>query len=234
MGTPTIDVMVPSLWRPERLPGVAANIHEATASDHVVTFIAEHDDEPTIAAAKQLEDTDPGVRLVVNDRSRNYAGAINTAVATSQAEWWFAGADDLRFYHDWDAVALAEVALGDDGHPTQPVIGTNDLFNPYVRQGEHATHYLVHRSYIEALGGTPDQGPGVALNEGYDHQYTDTEFIGVAAARGMFRPCLGSVVEHLHFGRGMAPMDDTYRWGQKHVKADEAMFNRRRQLWEAP
>src|SRR5690606_5573746 len=134
MGTPTIDVMVPSLWRPERLPGVAANIHEATASDHVVTFIAEHDDEPTIAAAKQLEDTDPGVRLVVNDRSRNYAGAINTAVATSQAEWWFAGADDLRFHHDWDAVALAEVALGDDGHPTQPVIGTNDLFNPYVRQ----------------------------------------------------------------------------------------------------
>lgn len=226
MAGPVIDVIVPTMWRPERLGRVAANVHEATDAAHVVTFVAEADDSATITAAEALAAADPAVRLITNDRARNYAGACNAAVASSTAEWWFGGADDLNFHQGWDTEALAgaEDALR--------VVGTNDLLNPYVLSGEHATHYLVHRSYVAEAGGTPDCGPGVAMWEGYDHQYTDTEFVAVARARGEFRPCLDSVVEHLHFGNGKAPMDATYEHGQRHVGADRALFEARRHLWE--
>lgn len=223
---PTIDVIIPTMWRPERLGRVATNVHETTANDHIVTFVAEADDGATIGCVHALAQYDPAVRLVINDRARNYAGACNTAIASSTAEWWFGGADDLLFHPGWDLEALTGAGDG------RRVIGTNDLFNPYVLNGEHATHYLVHRSYVADVGGTPDCGPGVAMWEGYDHQYTDTEFVGVARARNEFRPCLGSVVEHLHFGNHKAPMDATYERGQRHVEADRVLFEGRRRLWE--
>ncbi len=94
-------------------------------------------------------------------------------------------------------------ALAQMRDPVQ-VVGTNDLLNTDVLQGTHATHYLIDRRYIDQAGGVPGAPPGIVLFEGYGHNFTDTEFIAVARARGVFAPCLASVVEHVHFFAGKA------------------------------
>src|SRR5690606_14218191 len=128
--------------------------------------------------------------------------------------------DDLHFHPGWDTAALAHM----DGWIK--VVGTNDLLNPYVRDGLHATHYLIARDYLDNIGGCVDEGPGSFLHEGYDHQYTDTEFIGTAKARARFRPCLESVVEHLHAysGKGEAP-DATTEKASARVVQDSDLYD---------
>lgn len=220
-GAPLIDVIVPTMWRADRLRRVVRNAHDNTASANIVTLVAEGHDHATVQAARRLASRYPWVRLVVNERAANYAGAVNTAVMSSPAEWWFGGADDLNFHPGWDTACLAAGGR---------VVGTNDLFNVDVLAGLHATHYLVHRSYSDD-GGTSDAGPGVALHEGYDHNYVDTEFVAVARARGEFRPCLDAVVEHLHFGAGKSVVDATYDRGQARVMADRDLFLARVAMW---
>ncbi len=224
--TPQVDIIIPTFGRADRLRAVADNIHEATPVDHVVTFVAETDDAASVDTVEALETVDDQVRLVVNSRAHNYAGAVNCAIASSSAPFWFGGADDLRFYPNWFEAASALM----DGWVM--VVGTNDYLNPYVLDGLHATHYLVDRRYTDTWGGTIDQGPGIALFEGYDHQYTDTEFIGVAKARCRFRPCLESPVEHLHFATGKGAWDSTYEWGQKLVEQDRGFYQQRKQAWD--
>lgn len=218
-----IAVIIPTYRRADRLARVAANIAANTAVDHRVVFAVEADDTDTIVAAENLD-----VDVVINDRAGNYAGAATAAyLAAPDADFVFAGADDLHFHPGWDTAALAHM----DGWVQ--VVGTNDLLNPYVRAGMHATHYLVDRRYLDDIGGVVDQGPGSFLFEGYDHQYTDTEFIGTAKARARFRPCFESVVEHLHAlsGKGAAP-DQTTAKAQARLAEDSALYDRRRHLWQ--
>lgn len=224
--TPLVDIIVPTWRRHDRLAQVAADAHAGTPQPHVVTFVVEPDDTPSWQVASDLAAHDPQVRAVLNRRAASYAGAANTAVASSDAPWWFAGADDLRFHPGWLDAALA---VADDQFM---VIGTNDLLNPYVRSGLHATHYLVDRRYTDTMGGTLDQGPGVAFWEGYHHQWTDTEFIGVAKARVRFRPCLESIVEHRHFTVGKSKRDETYDRAYAELAADRERYRERKQAWD--
>lgn len=217
-----ISILVPTFGRPDRLRSVATNALDNTDTDCEVVFIVEADDDDTMVAAFALDDEFPEVRCVVNDRTHNYAGACNTAYQRTTGEWLFCGADDLRFHSGWDRAALRTGA---------PVVGTNDLLNPYVLAGTHATHYLAARSYLDGVGGVADGGPGSFLNEAYDHNYTDTEFIDTARFRGAFKPCLESVVEHVHFAAGKATMDDTYVRGQSLVSVDAELYRSRWHLW---
>jgi len=167
-----IAVLIPTYGRADRLARVAANIADATETGHRVVFAVEADDTASIDVASGLD-----VDVVVNEGRPNYSGAITTAYRETTAEYVFAGADDLNFHPGWDTAALALM----DGWVQ--VVGTNDLLNPYVTAGLHATHYLVDRRYLDEVGGVVDQGPGSFQFDGYDHQYTDTEFIGTAKMR---------------------------------------------------
>jgi hypothetical protein len=117
----------------------------------------------------------------------------------------FAGADDLNFQPGWDTAALALM----DGWVQ--VVGTNDLLNPYVTAGLHATHYLVDRRYLDDVGGVVDQGPGSFLFDGYDHQYTDTEFIGHRFTLGPIARQLLVPLQILHVSPPRSFMMDTAR-----------------------
>lgn len=220
-----IDVLIPTLGRPDRLPALAENIAEATAHHGTTWFIIEAHDVDSYEVIRSLE----RFRAVplINQGPPSYAGAINTGYRASSNPWLFAGADDLRFHPAWDRRAL-DVAFADDGIA---VIGTNDLLNPYVAQGLHATHYLVRRSYLDEVGGQIDAGPGSFLNEVYGHNWVDTEFVGTARHRGVFRPCLESVVEHLHWSAGRMEQDATSAKTWAHVGEDEALFRSRCHLW---
>jgi len=217
-----IDVLVPTIGRADRLAAVAANIHAATDAEHRVVFIVECEDEASDDAATATGDT-----VILNRHAPNYAGAIQTGYEATDGEYLFCGSDDLRFHHGWDRHAIATM----EALPHLRVVGTNDLLNPYVQAGTHATHSLVARRYLDEVGGVIDAGPGSFLHEGYDHQFTDTEFIGTAKARAVFAPCMDSIVEHMHFLAGKSDHDATYERAYAELAADEATYMARRELW---
>lgn len=222
----SIVVIVPTFQRPGKLAHVASNILANSDTQVTVMFVVERDDRDTAAAADNLCD---GVSALYefNSRKRNYAGAVNSAyrLLPEHATHIFLAADDLDFKSGWDTEALRVL----EGN--RKVAGTNDLHNPYVLQGIHATHYLIDMTYLEDPGGVAGEEPGNVLFEGYDHNFTDTEFIDTAKARGMFAPCLESVVEHLHVDWGLSPWDDTYAKGHANMQADLPIFKSREHLW---
>jgi hypothetical protein len=133
------------------------------------------------------------------------------------------GASDLLFHSGWDVEALRVAEQTGAG-----VIGTNDLANPAVKAGRHSTHPLVRRSYIDEVGGTFDQGPGVVYFEGYDHQCVDNELCIAATKRKQWAFAKESKVQHLHpiFDKTIS-MDDTYRRGLAKGKEDIALLQSR-------
>lgn len=212
-----IDVIIPTLGRPHRLADLAANIAAATLHPHRIVFVVESSDRDTIDAVHAL-----GLVPVVNLRTPNYQGAVNTAYAKTSGDWLFCGADDLVFHEAWDA----DLSGG-------RVIGTNDLYNGHVLAGVHSTHSLVRRSYLDEIGGVVDEGPGSFLFEGYDHNFCDTEFIATAKMRCEFVPRPSSIVEHLHPAAGKAEFDDTYARSFSQFDRDGRLFDMRSTLWGA-
>lgn len=211
-----VGVLIPTLNRAYKLHAVAENV-TGTDSRCVPVFVCEPEDELSIEAVAEIE----CAQLVINKRARSYAGAINSAVRVLDFDWFFLGADDLAFRAGWLDAAL-NVADGFD------VIGTNDLHNADVLNGSHATHSLVRNSYVR--NGVIDV-PDVCLFEGYRHNWCDTEFIATATTRGVFKPCLDSVVEHLHWVWQKSAMDTTYDKGRMSEGLDRQLFQERKHLW---
>lgn len=166
----------------------------------------------------------PHVIHIVRDGS-TYAEAVNITYPKLTQPFFFLGSDDLVFSPGWDIELMKVIAEGYD------VVGTNDLHNPEVLAGVHATHYLVSKDYIEKEGGVIDKSYPVLYN--YKHNYCDTEFIETAKARGVFKPCLTSIVEHIHWAWGLAPVDAVYEKGRLSNEEDRATFNSRRNLWSS-
>lgn len=214
-----IDVIIPTFGRPHALAGIADNIR-TVSPEATITFVVERHDPDSIAAVEAL-----GLTPVINTRTANYAGALNSGWLASNAEWIFTGADDLIWHTGWEYPCyLAHDELGE-------VHGTNDLLNTHVLAGFHSTHSLVHREYLEEFGGVADEGPGSFYPECYDHNFCDTEFINTAKMRGRFRPHLDSVVEHLHVTTGKVEADDTYLRSVRNYDLDARMYDMRIPLW---
>lgn len=216
-GSCMVDIYIPTYGRADKLAGVLDNIDKNTSTPHRVVLIIEEDDTHSLEKAKSL-----GV-FVINKRTKTYAGAINSAWEELQSDYFFCGADDLDFKAGW----LEEAVKCLDN--THRVVGTQDLHNPEVIAGEHATHYLIDGNYIKENTGTIDQSYPVLYE--YDHNWTDREFIGTAKFRGEFKMCNESVVEHLHFIYGLSKMDATYEKTRKHVNDDQRLYEERRGMW---
>jgi hypothetical protein len=92
--------------------------------------------------------------------------------------------------------------------PRIGVVGTQDLCNGRTLRGEHATHFLVRRSYMLERGTVDERGK--IFHEGYPHEYVDDELVGTARARGAWAFAEASIVEHLHPSVGKAPLDPLY------------------------
>jgi glycosyltransferase involved in cell wall biosynthesis len=212
-----VGLLIPTLNRPDNIQRVVSDLEATVDRDRVEPiFIVENADTATIEAIEAIQRT-----YLVNKRSGSYAGAINTAVQATTHEYLFMGSDDLHFHEGWlpPLIKLAE---------TYGFVGTNDLHNPDVLNGSHATHYLVTRDYANL--GTID-GADPFLHEGYVHNYCDTEAVATAKHRGEYTPCLTSHVEHLHWVWNLAQVDDTYEKGARTVNQDAATYNNRAHLW---
>jgi len=219
-----IDILLPVLSRPQNAQKVVDSIHHATELPHTILFICSRGDEAQIDACVGTA----AVVLIIDGGDFEYPRKINHAatypVRADPHPWLFLGADDLDFKPGWDTAAIAE-----HERTGKLVIGTNDLSNPTVIRGLHATHSLVHRRYVTEQG-TIDE-PGLVLYPGYHHNFCDNEFVGTAQHRGEWSFAAASHVQHHHPIWGTAKDDRTYELGRRTYHADSRTWRKRRRLW---
>jgi hypothetical protein len=208
-------ILIPVLNRPDRVEPALASITAATQFEHRALFICDPDDTREQNAVRRAG----GDMLICGG---SYAHKINEGIAASPEPLLFLAADDLHFHPGWLAPALAQLTR------RVGVVGTNDLGNPRVLRGRHATHCLVARWYAEQ--GAVD-APGRLLHEGYRHNFVDNELVETARSRGAWAFAQNSIVEHQHPHWGKAEMDATYELGQSRWDEDRETYMARRPLW---
>ena len=227
-GRGEVLLVLPVLRRVHRLEPVARSIREATPEPHRILFVASAHDTPVIRELRRLERILPIEVLVMPRRNvGDYAAKCNAGAATGPEPFVFCGADDLAFHAGWWPAVRA--AFED---PAIGVVGTQDLANPRTIAGEHSTHLVFRRTYVDELG-TIDE-PGKLFHEGYPHEYVDDEAVETAKHRGAWAFAHGAVVEHLHPMVGKAPPDDLYRAQARRMAVGRGVFARRRALWSDP
>lgn len=212
-------VLVPMLGRAHRVAPVVESLRE-TAPGVRILFCCTLGDTAVQAAVDAA-----GAERIDLPRHPigDYARKINAGYRWTDEPLMFLGACDLRFHPGWLDAARAYLLDGIG------VVGTNDLGNPRVVAGDHATHSLVTRAYADKYG-TID-GPGQVLAECYPHEYVDDELVGTAKHRGAWAMALDSIVEHEHPDWGKAPFDELYRGQNRRMALGRRLHNRRRWRW---
>jgi len=222
-----LSILIPVLRRPENAARQFDDIVAATEGDYEVVFITTATDVEECRAVDFLRTSkSPRVRhLSINPNTvGDYAKKINFAVRNTTSRWLFTGADDLHFHPGWFPHAvLASASKG------CRVIGTQDLGNRRVMKGEHSTHSLVDRSYIDEMGTIDERGK--LLHEGYVHEFVDDEFVETARHRDEFVFAWNSIVEHLHPLWGKAPTDELYEGHRKRMNLGRRVYTKRKPLW---
>lgn len=217
-----IVLCIPVLRRPHRVQPLIDSIEAATSEAHRTLFIVSPGDDDEIAAIK-----DAGAEFIETPEAftfADYALKINLAYRATWEPLLFLGADDLQFHEGWFEKAYEKLA------PGVGVVGTNDLGNRRVIRGQHATHSIVTRDYIDRHG-TIDE-PHKVLHEGYLHNWVDTEFVQTAQHRGAYVHAHESIVEHLHpHWKPEVPLDSTYEHGLSGFERDRRVFAGRLPLW---
>lgn len=211
--TEPVDVIVPVLHRPQNVKPFMESLRASTGLA-TAWFVCDPDDVDEIVAVEEH-----GGRVL--EHPGTFAEKANYAYRnTLGTEWLFLAGDDVKFRPGW-----LDHAQNIGNTHNASVVGTNDLGNPRVLAGEHATHMLIRRSYVDEVGASWD-GPGVVAHE-YRHWFVDDEIVTAAKQRGVWQMALGSIVEHMHplFGKGQD--DDVYRLGQASSEADREVFIRR-------
>lgn len=219
-----LGILIPVLRRPRNVQPLLKSIAATTEpGSYTVLFILDRGDEEEleeiVAAAKRRD----YIQWTALPKGATYAEKINHGVRVLDRPLYFFGADDLRFKRGWLDAATATMV-----HEQAGVVGTNDLCNPRVIAGEHATHFLVARSYADLPLIDGGRGP---LCEEYPHEYVDDEFIGTAKKRGMYAHAAASRVQHLHPLNGTAPTDPLYDAIPERMAAGLPIHERRKALW---
>jgi glycosyltransferase involved in cell wall biosynthesis len=216
-----VVVIFPVLGRPHRVEPLLRSLQEATPEPHRPLFVATDGDDEEIAEVRRTR----ADLLVVPPRTvGDYAFKINTAYRSTDEPFLFMGADDVRFEPGWLTAALRRM---DD--PKIGIVGTNDLGNARVMSGEHATHVLIRRAYVDRWGTIDERGK--VLCEKYPHEFVDDELVETAKSRDAWTPALDSIVEHLHPNWGKAPSDDLYAGQSRRMMQGRRIYRARRRLW---
>ncbi len=218
-----VAVIVPVMRRPDNAAPFMRALRASTGLARVYA-VADNDDQETITAWRNA-----GAAVITPrqdlpneqiEELRTFASKINAGYESTREPWLFVTGDDVRFQPGW--LDHAQAVARDRYH----VIGTNDLSNPRVMAGDHATHLLIRRSYVDEVGASWD-GPKVVAHEGYRHWYVDDEIVTAAKQRGVWKMAITSRVEHLHPLFGKASSDEVYELGQSFAEQDKALFEQR-------
>jgi hypothetical protein len=208
-------VIVPTINRPSAALPFMQSLKETTGAATAYAVIKEGDSSGEAWGAAGA--------TVLRCQKEGFAVKANYGYAQTTEPWLFFVGDDVRFWPGWLEQAQ-DVARAHNAH----VIGTNDLGNPRVMSGEHATHWLASRNYITKYGASWD-GPGIVCHEGYEHWCCDDEVVAAARQRGTYAHALGSRVEHLHPFWGKGDETSNRPPSEEAVKRDQKLFQRRLQ-----
>ena len=223
-----VTVLVPAVNRPENVARLVDSFNATNDGSAQLLYVVEsqhHDQLDALDAA--------GATYIFATRGSSYASKMNEGFSVTDTDWVFLAGDDVEFTPGWIETARTLSDRFD-------VIGTNDsepgrVRNPLVAAGKHADHFFVRRSYVNDDGASLE-GPGILCPEAYYHWYTDKEMIQLAKARGVFAPCLESVVIHHHPGydgrEDLRANDPTYMKAVEFSEMDEIAFRRRAPLIE--
>jgi len=216
-------VLVPVLGRPEHAEPFMTSLRASTGLARAYAILGpEETAEQSQAVEAAWKQT--GAIILHSEEGRpaavTFAEKVNAGYRQTPEPWLLLVGSDVRFHPGW--LDHAQAVAGDRYH----VVGTNDLGNPRVTSGEHATHLLIRRSYVDEVGASWD-GPGVLAHESYRHWFVDDELVTAAKQRGVWAMALGSMVEHLHPAWGKAPMDEVYTLGMQHADIDRERFEQR-------
>lgn len=224
--TEEVDVIVPVLHRPQNIEPLMTSLRASTglATAWFVTEMGDREEVEEIVRCGGCAISHVDAHTFsekVNHAYRVTGGGDPATRHKPPRPWLLLVGDDVRFRPGWlDHAQDVHRRYGAN------VVGTNDLCNPRVTRGEHSTHSMIRRSYVDEVGSSWD-GPGTVCHEGYRHWFVDDEIVVAAKQRGTFQSALGSQVEHLHPIAGKAEEDDVYRLGAESADADEALFDQR-------
>lgn len=214
-------IVVPVMRRPQNARPFMESLRASTGLAQVYVM-ADVEDRETVDAWNAEGATvlahrygGPGTK-----RPGTFAEKMNRGYSRTKEPWIFAVGDDVRFHAGW--LDHAQAVAGDQFH----VIGTNDLGNPRVMLGEHGTHLLIRRSYVDEQGASWD-GPKVVAHEGYRHWFVDDEIVTAAKQRGAWGMAIGSIVEHLHPMWNKGESDEVYEAGAASSSEDSELFRQR-------
>ena len=221
-----VAVLIPVLRRPQNVEPQVLDILSATDCKVEIVFVCTVGDTAEIDAVKKAARNYAEVRYMTISPSRigDYARKINYGVYETDSHYVFTGADDLHFHDNWFGAATAAYAA-----TGCRVIGTQDLGNSRVLKGQHSTHSLVRRSYIDEYG-TIDERDKL-LHEGYPHEFVDDEFIETARFRNEFVFAHRSVVEHLHPLWGKSETDELYDAHHRRMAHGRRVYTKRKPKW---
>lgn len=218
-----VAILLPVLRRPQNIYPLVESILNTTNVSFDIVFIVSPGDYAEISELDKLKQ--PYLIMEDNYEGRgDYARKINAGFEEVEAEWYFTGADDIRFHANW-----FEEAMRTHDQTGACVVGTNDLGSPVVTSGQHATHSLVLRDYVLECG-TIDE-PGKIFHEGYKHNFVDTELVQTAQWRGAWAFSRDSIVAHNHPDWRKGKTDDVYQIGKNTFRTDQQYFETRKRLW---
>lgn len=215
-----VVILVPILARAHRVRPLLDSIRATTRGARVV-FVCSAGD---VAVQRAVDAVGSEQLTVADQRHGDYARKINAGCRLTAEPLIFTGADDLEFLPGWLAAARAAMT------PGIGVVGTNDLGSPRVMRGEHATHFMVSRRYVERHGTIDERGK--IFYEGYVHEYTDDEVVGTAIKRGAWAFAVDARVRHRHPDWDpTVPRDAMYAGQRQRMQASRSLYLSRRRLW---
>jgi glycosyltransferase involved in cell wall biosynthesis len=214
-----VGIIIPTYNRPQMMKKNVENIFEVTdMSDVDIIFVVEEDDKESIEAGHDLD-----AIVLINQRTRGYAGANNTASRTLTHNYFYTANDDFFFHENW-LPPLLELS------ENFGVVSPNDLGNPSSISGTMGTSFLVSRTYLPLAC---VDSSGDLFHEGYIHNFCDNEITETAKSHGQFVSCPVSLVEHLHpaFGKSIEGLVYERQADAALFEIDRTRFESRRNLW---
>lgn len=210
-----IAVIIPAMRRPKNVAPLMRSL-EASTDRATAYFVCDHQDTDQIRAVLATD-----AQFLINwSSNKTFATKCNLGYRETEEPWLLFVGDDVHFHPGWVEAALA---AGERG----AFVSTNDMGNPRVLAGRHATHPMVARWWLDQHGASWD-GPATVCHEGYHHWYVDDEWTSVATSAGQFVYAEDAKVEHMHPVWDKAESDEIYVLGQASSHHDSRLFRDRR------
>jgi hypothetical protein len=218
-----LAIVVPVHHRPHNAERFMKSLRETLPVQHdaAVFALAAHGDEDTGQAWYLF-----GAEVVYGDdesfpkKAQDFYDEI--VESADRPEYILLIGDDVRFIGGWYEAFIKAA----EGSPAAGLISTNDMGNPYVTSGSHATHPIFRVTYIEKQGASWD-GPGTICHTGYRHSWVDEEWSTKAKHDGAFLYAPNCKIEHLHPTWNKGQQDETYAIARQYLLDDHDLYQRR-------